>query len=121
MIIADTSVWVEHFRRNQTPLQALLSTEVILMHPFVFGELLLHGLPKQGGLATSLLNLDPAPVASPAEAAAFINWAKLMGTGIGYVDAHLIVSAKMLANSRILTSDRNLHAQAARLGIAYAS
>ncbi len=83
MIIADISVWVEHFRRKDSPIRSLLGEAIILMHPFVFGELLLHGLPKQGHVATTLLDLGPAPVAAPAEAAAFISWAKLMGTGVG--------------------------------------
>jgi len=121
MIIADTSVWVEHFRRKDTPIRSLLGEAIILMHPFVFGELLLHGLPKQGGIAATLLELDAAPIATPAEAAAFISWAKLMGTGVGYVDVHLLLSARMLANGRIMTLDHDLHAQAARLGVAYAT
>lgn len=119
MIIADTSVWVEHFRRKETTLERLLMEAVVLIHPFVFGELLLNGLPKRGGLAARLHELDAAPVATPAEAAAFINWARLKGTGVGYVDVHLIVSARMLPNGRILTLDNDLHAQAERLGVAY--
>ena len=120
MIIADTSSWVDHFRHKETPLRSLLKDARILLHPFVMGELLLHDLPKRGEAAKLLETLDPAPLATPAEVAAMIGWAKLAGKGIGYVDAHLLMSAKMTQNGRVLTQDRKLLAQAKRLQIAYA-
>ena len=102
-----------------TPLDELLGTGCELLHPFVFGELLLGGLPRKGHHADSLRNVREAPVASSHEVAAFIGWGSLVGTGIGYVDAHLLVSAKALSQGRLLTSDRSLYAQAERLGVAY--
>ncbi len=119
MIIPDTSVWVDFFRGVSN----LLADEPVLaerrlLHPFVFGELLLGGLPKEASLRAILASLRPAPVAETGEVAAFIQWAKLAGTGIGYVDTHLLVSAKMIGGT-LLTTDTNLHAQAARLGVAY--
>ena len=118
MIIPDTSIWVDLFRGGQN----LLATEPELarrrlLHPFVYGELLLGGLPKDHALRSALAALRPAPIADVSEVVAFIQWAKLAGTGIGYVDAHLLVSAKMIGGS-ILTLDKNLHTQAARLGVA---
>ena len=119
MIIPDTSIWVDLFRGGQN----LLATEPDLtrrrlLHPFVYGELLLGGLPKDDALRAALAALRSAPIADVREIGAFIQWAKLAGTGIGYVDAHLLVSAKMIGGS-ILTLDKNLHAQAVRLGVAY--
>ena len=119
MIIPDTSVWIDLFRG----IDNLLASEPALarrrlLHPFVFGELLLGGLPKDAKLRSILAALIPAPVAHPSEVAAFIQWAELAGTGIGYVDAHLLVSAKMVGGS-VLTGDKALHAQALRLGVAY--
>lgn len=90
-----------------------------LLHPFVYGELLLNGLPKRGSFAERLQGLRPAPVASSADVAAFIVWAKLAGTGIGYVDTHLLVSAKLLSGATIMTRDRDLAEQAERLGLAF--
>lgn len=119
MILPDTSVWVDHFRGLDTPLDsANAAASKWLLHPFVFGELLLGGLPKHPGLIEKLDRLTPAPPVSPAEANAFIQWAKLTGTGIGHVDAHLLVTART-ATAKILTSDQRLLAQAARLGLAY--
>ena len=119
MIIPDTSIWVDLFRGGQN----LLATEPDLarrrlLHPFVYGELLLGGLPKDRVLRAALAALRPAPIADFSEVVAFIQWAELACTGIGYVDAHLLVSAKMIGGS-ILTLDNDLHAQAAWLGVAY--
>lgn len=119
MIIVDTSVWVDHFRGRDTPLDDLLGVTPVLLHPFVHGELLLHGLPRKNPVTDALEELDPAPVASADEVAAFIVWADLKGTGIGYVDTHLLVSARLLPAGRILTLDQCLDSQAQRLDIAY--
>ena len=119
MIIVDTSIWVEHIRGRDTPLDGLLGTVPVVLHPFVRGEMLLHGLPQNGPLRDAFDELDAAPVASGDEVASFIKWAGLANTGIGYVDAHLLVSARMLPAATILTLDKHLLAQAERLGVAY--
>ena len=92
----------------------------IALHPFVFGELLLNGLPKSGPFSPQAFGeLAPAPLASVAEAAAFIQWAKLAGKGIGYIDAHLLLSARMTDGATLLTTDGRLRAQAERFDVAY--
>ena len=121
MIVVDASVWINHFRRREPILPTLIAARKILLHPYVYGELLLGGLPSTGPAAEELLELRRCPVASAAEAAAFIGWAELTGTGIGYVDAHLLLSARLLAKGRLFTTDKALHAEALRLGVAYAS
>lgn len=102
-------------------MRELITESNIALHPYIYGELLLGGLPSKGIAAQQLLKLERSPVASASEAAAFIEWAELSGTGIGYVDSHLLMSAKLLANGSVLTKDKNLHAQAERLGLAYQS
>tara|TARA_R110001606_G_scaffold371934_1_gene528882 strand:+ start:815 stop:1183 length:369 start_codon:yes stop_codon:yes gene_type:complete len=120
MIIIDTSTWIDHFRGIDTLLDSPPAQSVRrLLHPFVYGELLLSGLPKNGAVREHLADLQNAPVADSSEVAAFIEWAGLAGTGVGYVDAHLLVSARMLDNGRLLTQDRSLMEQALRLDIAY--
>lgn len=119
MIIVDTSVWIEHLRRRDPVLSDLIAVGNIGLHPYVLGELLLGGLPVNSEVA-DLLDVLPRPqVASASETAAFIGWAELAGTGIGYVDTHLLISAKLQAIGQVLTLDKRLHAQAKRLGVAY--
>jgi len=119
MIIIDTSIWVDHFRRPLKAMQELIAEGQIALHPYVYGELLLGGLPTKGVAAKQLLKLERSPVASASEAAAFIEWAELAGTGIGYVDSHLLVSAKLSAGASVFTRDRRLREQAERLAVAY--
>ena len=120
MIIVDTSVWVDHFRRSDKELITLLEENAAMIHPFVLGELLLGGMPAEGEAARVLQTIPRAPVATAAEAATFIDRAGLAGTGVGYVDTHLLISARLLGTGRVVTKDKNLQAQATRLGVAYA-
>jgi predicted nucleic acid-binding protein len=39
LILVDTSVWVDHLRRADAGLVALLDRASVLAHPFVIGEL----------------------------------------------------------------------------------
>jgi predicted nucleic acid-binding protein len=119
VIIVDTSIWVDHFRRPQKELAALIAQGQIALHPYVFGELALGGFPSNGPVVDEMMELVRAPIASAPETLAFIAWAGLSGTGVGYVDTHLLVSARLLVGGTLLTSDKRLYAQAERLGIAY--
>lgn len=119
MIIIDTSSWIDHLRGIDSPLDDILGSGNELLHAFVYGELLLNGLPKTGAFAEHLQGLKPAPLAAPADVSAFIVWAKLPGTGVGFVDANLLASARLIAGGCILSQDRSLMVQAERLGLAY--
>jgi predicted nucleic acid-binding protein len=121
MIVVDTGVWVDHFRRIERGLATLIADGEVCLHPYVFGELLLGGVPTDGPVIASLHELARPPIASAVEAAAFIQWENLAGTGIGYVDTHLLLSAKLMSRGRLLTRDKSLHKQAERLGVAYAA
>src|SRR5580692_8610629 len=39
MILADTSVWIQHFRKGEPALKKILDHGLLLMHPAVRGEL----------------------------------------------------------------------------------
>jgi predicted nucleic acid-binding protein len=119
VIIVDTSIWVDHFRRKTQSLVNLIADGGIMLHPYVYGELALGGFPTKGAAADEMLELARPPVASAKETLTFITWAELAGTGVGYVDTHLLISARLLGTGRVLTSDKRLHAQAERLGVAY--
>ncbi len=66
--------------------------------------------------------LDDLPQANEAdhkEVRLLIEVAHLFGLGIGYLDAHLLVSARLTAASKLWTRDRRLHEAAVRLGVAW--
>lgn len=121
MILFDTSIWIDHFRGRDPRLAALIVNEEVACHPYVFGELLLGGLPAKSEAGALLYELPVPHVASPGEAETFIIQQELSGTGVGYVDAHLLLSARLTFSGRILTRDKKLQAQAERLDLAYAS
>ena len=93
MILVDTSVWIDHFRSNDPALVSALTAGFVSTHPFVIGELACGSLKNRGELIALLQQLPSAPVATNAEALAFIEGRSLMGRGIGYVDVHLLASA----------------------------
>jgi predicted nucleic acid-binding protein len=117
-VLADTSIWVDHFRRADTLLAGLLDHGDIVIHPFVIGELLLGGVPKAFDLLDDLNTLPKATIASNDEVLEFIVKRKLSGLGIGYVDAHLLASTMLTIEASIWTRDKRLLAAARSLKLA---
>jgi predicted nucleic acid-binding protein len=117
-VLADTSIWVDHFRRADTLLAGLLDHGDIVIHPFVIGELLLGGVPKASDLLDDLNTLPKATNASNDEVLEFIVKRKLSGLGIGYVDAHLLASTMLTIEASIWTRDKRLLAAARSLKLA---
>jgi predicted nucleic acid-binding protein len=118
MILADTSVWIEHLRGREPRLPEVLETDEILMHPFVVGELACGNLRNRRELLSLWQRLTPATSASHDEVLVFVDQHQLMGRGLGYVDVHLLASAA-LSSARLWTNDRPLIAAAAKLGLAF--
>lgn len=118
MILVDTSVWVDHLCDRDRGLSALLDPGQVLVHPFIAGELALGHLRQREFVIHMLGNLPQASVATDAEVLQFIDRHALFGTGIGYVDAHLLGAARLMAGASIWTRDKNLLRVAKRLGLA---
>jgi predicted nucleic acid-binding protein len=117
MILVDTSVWVEHLRRGLPRLATLLQEGSVLIHPWVIGELACGNLRNRGEVLELLHGLPAASAASDSEVLLLIEREQLMGRGIGYVDAHLLASAR-LSHCRLLSQDRRLAAVAPERGLA---
>ena len=118
MILADTSVWVDHLRAGNRTLAALLDTGMVLVHPFVIGELALGNLRQREIVLGALADLPQARVATDAEVLHFIARHALSGRGIGYVDAHLLAAAQLTAGTALWTNDKRLRGVAAQLALA---
>jgi hypothetical protein len=118
MILADTSVWISHFRSPHLHLQTLLSAELVLMHPFVIGEISCGNLPRRGEALGWLRRLPLVPMAGNQEVMELIERRRLWGRGIGWVDAHLLASA-LLTRCRLWSFDQQLQAAAHFLNIDY--
>lgn len=108
MILVDTTIWVDHLRSGDPILEALLNDVRVLVHPHVIGELALGGLRRRQMLLNALQRLPRATEATG-----------LMGLGIGWIDAHLLASAR-LSTAALWTRDSRLHKAASSLALAYA-
>lgn len=118
MILVDTSVWIDHLRKPDAALVRLLHEARVVTHPFVIGEIALGSLKNRKLILASLAQLPAATAASDDEVLSFIDRAALAGMGIGYLDAHLLTSAKLTAGVKIWTRDKKLKSAAAALGMA---
>jgi predicted nucleic acid-binding protein len=118
VILADTSVWVDHLRASNKALVALLDAGMVLAHPLVIGELALGNLRRREIVLKALADLPHASVATDAEVLHFIERHALFGHGIGYIDAHLLAAAQLTAGTELWTNDKRLHGVAAQLGLA---
>lgn len=112
IILVDTSVWIDHLRRASDSLTKLLDEARVVTHPFVIGEIALGNLKNRSAILANLSRLPETPVASDGEVLKFIDAQALAGTGIGYLDAHLLAAAKLTPGVRIWTRDKKLKAAA---------
>lgn len=118
MILVDSSVWIAHFRAADRWLQRLIREDRVLGHAFVVGELACGRIANRAATLQVLAELPQALIAEPAEVLAFLDRHGLAGSGIGYVDAHLLASVALSPPARLWSADRRLAAVAHRLGLA---
>jgi predicted nucleic acid-binding protein len=118
MVLVDTSVWIDHFRRGDLRLAGFLDRGNAVMHPFVLGELTLGHLSGIAEVIDDLRRLPKAAVANTDEVLEFIVDRKLPGSGIGYVDVHLLAAAALVPETLVWTRDRRLLAAAQPLSLA---
>lgn len=119
MIIIDTGIWIDHLKVPEQRLAALGERLEALVHPYVLGELALGSLSNRAQLLKRMAGMPQPPLVRHPLVMQMIEAEKLFSTGIGYVDAHLLASTRLLPGSRVWTRDARLHAQAKRLGVAY--
>ncbi|MEO8524951.1 MAG: type II toxin-antitoxin system VapC family toxin [Caldimonas sp.] len=119
MILADTSVWVDHLRRGDAQLADLLEHGAVVMHPFVIGEIACGNLRDRSSVLELLQDLPHAVVAEGEEVLGFIERLALHGKGIGYVDVHLLASVALTEAAVLWTRDKRLRTVATDLGCAF--
>lgn len=119
MILVDTSVWVDQLRKGDATLARLLEAGRVFGHPFVIGELALGQLRQREIVLAALQDLPRANVANDAEVLIFIERHALAGHGIGYVEAHLLASTRLTADTTLWTRDKRLAEIAGRLRLAW--
>ena len=64
MILADTSIWIDHFRSENVEMRKQLNKRNIIVHPFIIAELALGSLRDR---ARTLSFLDQLPLTRMAQ------------------------------------------------------
>jgi hypothetical protein len=118
VILVDTSVWIDHLGRSNADLASALNAGQVVVHPFVIGEIALGALAQRERTLRGLKRLPPAVVATDAEVTSLIEREQIFGLGIGYIDVHLLASARLTPGTWLWTRDRRLAQVATRLGLA---
>lgn len=117
MILADTSVWVDHFHSPDPNLTRLLQSGKVATHPFVITEIALgslHGRHKKLAALDALLQVN---VADSIEVRRLIESHSLYSKGLGLTDVHLIASCMMTVGVQLWTRDKSLAKVAESLGL----
>jgi len=115
-MLVDTSVWIDHFREPNMDLEYLLDEGRVATHPFVIGELACGSLRHRSEIVRLLTALPFVPVATHDEVLALIERHRLHGAGLGWMDMHLLASAR-LGRQSLWSADRRLRETANRLGL----
>lgn len=95
-----------------------LEAATVVCHPSIVGELACGNLKNRREILGLLETLCTCPVARHEEILQFVESSHLMGVGLGYIDAHLLASAR-LGGLPLWAMDRSLQAAASRLRVAW--
>ena len=117
MILADTSIWIDHFRSRNKQLRKRLNEGQIVIHPAIIAELALGSLQERSQTLALLDLLPQVQVAQLIEVRRMIEARRLYSLGIGLTDAHLIASVFINPSTLLWTGDKRLRRAAEGLGI----
>lgn len=118
MILADSSVWIDHLRKSNPRLAALLAAGGVQTHSHVIGELALGSIRDRTDFLDALARLPAAVQATEGEVLSLVEQKQLYARGIGYTDAHLIAATLLTPGTSLWTRDRRLSDIAEEFGIA---
>ena len=120
LVLADTSVWIAHFRKPNPTLQTLLSADQVLCHPMVLIEIACGTPPApRERTLSNLRQLRCATIAHTDETLALIEREQLQDSGCGAIDLLLLGSVLLTSDAVLWTLDKNLQALAARFDIVF--
>ena len=119
MILADSSVWIDHFRSPVRELQYAIEAGRLVVHRMLVGELALGWLPDPANLLSLVRAMPMIDEVSDDDLLVFIERHQVISVGIGLVDAHFLASVHATEGAKLWTRDKRLASQAERLGLAY--
>lgn len=121
-MLADSSVWVAHFRKPNRLLQSLLATDQVLCHPLIVLELACGTSPApRGRTLADLKKLRQAVISTTEETLELIERERPQDLGCGAVDISLLASVLLSPGTLLWTVDKNLDALASRCAVAFST
>ena len=121
MVLVDTSVWIRFLKGDEpyaTRMDEILGRDEVAGHEMVYGELLIGDSGGRTKLLTSYRLMHHVPTVPHAEVVQFARDRRLLGKGIGWIDAHLLASA-IVGSHELWTADVRFAEAAERLSVAY--
>ena len=120
LVLADTSVWIAHFRKPNPMLRTLLSADQVLYHPMVLIEIACGTPPApRKHTLSDLKQLRCATIATTEETLALIEREQLQDSGCGAVDLLLLGSVLLTSDAVLWTLDKHLGTLADRFDISF--
>jgi predicted nucleic acid-binding protein len=117
MILADTSVWIDHFRSPEPVLMRLIQASELMMHPFVLGELAMGSLADRKLRLRLWAMMPTLPAVSLKDVLALVDGRRLYSRGIGYMEAAILASSLVWEGTSLWTRDHKLRDIAREFGI----
>jgi predicted nucleic acid-binding protein len=117
LILADTSIWIDHLRSENKEMRKHLGRGEIVIHPFIIAELALGSLQERAETLALLDRLPQVRVAQLSEVRLTIEARRLYNRGIGLIDAHLIASVFINPSTLLWTRDKQLRKVAEGFGV----
>ena len=118
MVLVDTSVWVDHFRKSNPHLSELLFNGHVACHHLVIGELSCGHLKNRKEILSLLNAMPKSQSVDDDEVLYFIEEQKLIGLGFGIVDLHLL-SSTILTGISLWIYDKSLRKAAETVNRSY--
>ena len=107
MFLADTSVWIDYFRKANTAFSSKVKDGFIFTHEFIILELAAGSIPKRSQTLKDIDILEKSNVLDSKTILEFIEIHNLYSKGLSMVDIHLIASA-LDSNLELITLDKKL-------------
>ena len=109
----NLSCWLIHrsgstFYKKDLSTSSLFNRPDLCCHPYIVGEVAVGNLGNRKDLLAFMQRITSVEVAKQEFLLKFVREQKLYAKGIGFVDCHLLASAKIRPNTLIWTSDRRM-------------
>ena len=119
MVLADTSIWIQHLSTPNHPLGIELLKNNIAIHKIVIGELACGSLSDREATLADLNDLPQVLGVQHSDVMHFIEHQQLHSRGVGYSDFHLLAATQLGQAQSLWTADKRLNQMAMGIGVAF--